>query len=61
MSKFPVKFVDLNSSRNLFILGFSLFFGLMMPIWVKGNSKINGVETPNSASLALGYPVFDQV
>ena len=43
--------MDLNSSRNLFILGFSLFFGLMMPIWVKGNSD----------SLKVGYHVFDQV
>lgn len=23
--------VDLNSSRNLFVLGFSMFFGLMLP------------------------------
>merc|ERR1719188_187611 len=46
-----LQFVDLNSSRNLFILGFSLFFGLMMPIWVKKNEE----------SLEVGHDVFDQV
>ena len=33
-----LQFVDLNSSRNLFILGFSLFFGLVSLI-----SKINQI------------------
>ena len=28
-----LQFVDLNSSRNLFILGFSLFFGLVSLKW----------------------------
>lgn len=27
-----VQFIDLNSSRNLFVLGFSLFFGLALPM-----------------------------
>ena len=26
--------VNLNSSRNLFILGFSLFFGYAIPEWI---------------------------
>ena len=26
-----LQFVDLNSSRNVFIIGFSLLFGLMLP------------------------------
>ncbi|XP_064613847.1 solute carrier family 23 member 1-like isoform X2 [Liolophura sinensis] len=29
-----LQFVDLNSSRNLFILGFSTFFGLSLPEWI---------------------------
>ncbi|CAL1261637.1 unnamed protein product [Larinioides sclopetarius] len=30
-------FVDLNSSRNLFVLGFSLFMGLCVPKWIQAN------------------------
>ena len=30
-----LQFIDLNSQRNLFILGFSLFVGLMVPTWVE--------------------------
>ncbi|GBM76736.1 Solute carrier family 23 member 1 [Araneus ventricosus] len=30
-------FVDLNSSRNLFVLGFSLFMGLCIPKWIQAN------------------------
>ena len=29
--------VDLNSGRNLFILGFSLFVGLSIPQWLSAN------------------------
>ena len=29
-----LQYVDMNSSRNLFIVGFSLFFGLSMPQWM---------------------------
>ena len=32
-----LQFVDLNSARNLFILGFSLFMGLSMPVYCKAN------------------------
>ncbi|XP_066287721.1 solute carrier family 23 member 1-like [Branchiostoma lanceolatum] len=32
-----LQFVDLNSSRNLLILGFSLFCGLMIPGWMAEN------------------------
>ncbi|XP_078684147.1 solute carrier family 23 member 2-like [Branchiostoma floridae x Branchiostoma belcheri] len=32
-----LQFVDLNSSRNLVILGFSLFCGLMVPGWMRDN------------------------
>ena len=33
----PLQFVDLNSIRNLFILGNSLFFGMVLPFWLKQN------------------------
>ncbi|XP_055518172.1 solute carrier family 23 member 2 [Leucoraja erinacea] len=38
-----LQFVDLNSSRNLFVLGFSIFFGLMLPSYVKRNPLVTGV------------------
>ncbi len=31
-----LQFVDLNSARNLFVIGFALFMGLSMPTWVGG-------------------------
>uniref|UniRef100_A0A8C5QU29 Solute carrier family 23 member 1 n=1 Tax=Leptobrachium leishanense TaxID=445787 RepID=A0A8C5QU29_9ANUR len=34
------QFVDLNSSRNLFVLGFSLFSGLVIPTWLTQNPSI---------------------
>ncbi|KAL7635456.1 UNVERIFIED_CONTAM: hypothetical protein RMT77_014525 [Armadillidium vulgare] len=43
--------VDLNSSRNLFVLGISLFFGLAIPEWV----------TQNSDTIATGYATLDQL
>lgn len=33
-------FIDLNSSRNLFVLGFSLFMGLCLPKWIQANPQI---------------------
>jgi len=37
-----LQYVDLNSSRNMCIFGFSLFFGLSFPTWLKGHSdRIN--------------------
>ena len=32
-----LQFIDLNSTRNLFVLGFSLFFSLTLPQWIKKN------------------------
>ena len=32
-----LQYVDLNSSRNLFVLGFSFFTGMMIPHWVGKN------------------------
>ena len=35
-----LQFVDLNSSRNLLIMGFSTFMGITLPQWVKQNEKL---------------------
>ena len=32
-----LQYVDLNSARNLFVLGFSFFTGMMVPDWFKKN------------------------
>lgn len=32
-----LQYVDLNSARNLFVLGFSFFTGLMVPDWFRKN------------------------
>ncbi|KAM8971986.1 solute carrier family 23 member 1-like [Pelodytes ibericus] len=32
-----LQYVDLNSSRNLFVLGFSLFSGLVIPTWLENH------------------------
>lgn len=37
-----LQFVDLNSSRNLFVLGFSIFFGLVLPSYLKQNPLVTG-------------------
>ncbi|XP_055874425.1 solute carrier family 23 member 2-like isoform X2 [Biomphalaria glabrata] len=39
-----LQYVDLNSSRNLFVFGISIFFGLSVPNWVADN----GIQTGNS-------------
>ncbi|KAI0217841.1 Solute carrier family 23 member 2 [Lamellibrachia satsuma] len=46
-----LQFVDLNSSRNLFIIGFSFFFGLALPKYMADN--------PNC--IKTGSPVVDQI
>ncbi|KAL4635980.1 solute carrier family 23 member 2-like [Arapaima gigas] len=38
-----LQFIDLNSSRNLFVLGFSIFFGLMLPSYLKQNPLVTGI------------------
>lgn len=39
-SFFSLQYVDLNSSRNLLILGFSTFSGLVLPSWFQSNPGI---------------------
>ncbi|XP_028392826.1 solute carrier family 23 member 1-like [Dendronephthya gigantea] len=46
-----LQFVDLNSARNLFILGFSIFIGLVVPKWVK----------PRGDAIDTGSEVLDSV
>nr|XP_021001893.2 solute carrier family 23 member 2 isoform X2 [Parasteatoda tepidariorum] len=41
-------FVDLNSSRNLFVLGFSIFMGLCLPKWIQSNPEF--IDTGNQAA-----------
>ncbi|XP_067422907.1 solute carrier family 23 member 1 isoform X1 [Emydura macquarii macquarii] len=46
-----LQFVDMNSSRNLFILGFAMFFGLTLPNYL--DSRPNTINT--------GVPEVDQI
>ncbi|XP_018429427.1 PREDICTED: solute carrier family 23 member 1-like [Nanorana parkeri] len=46
-----LQFVDMNSARNLFVLGFSLFFGLVLPNYLDANP--NCIQT--------GLPELDQI
>ena len=34
-----LQFVDLNSTRNLFVLGFSIFFSLVLPKWMQAQQE----------------------
>uniref|UniRef100_A0A3P9MAR1 Solute carrier family 23 member 1 n=2 Tax=Oryzias latipes TaxID=8090 RepID=A0A3P9MAR1_ORYLA len=46
-----LQLVDLNSSRNLFVLGFSMFFGLTLPTYLDTHPK----------SISTGVPELDQI
>ncbi|CAL8262258.1 unnamed protein product [Merluccius merluccius] len=46
-----LQYTDMNSSRNIFIFGFSMFSGLVIPNWIMKN--------PNT--IATGVVEFDQV
>lgn len=51
-----LQFVDLNSSRNLFILGFSLVFGMALPYWLTKPENAGIIKTGNQpALLQLAY------
>ena len=47
-----LQYVDLNSSRNLFIFGFSTLMGLVVPRWVKTNP--GAVSTGRFGCFILG-------
>ncbi|XP_017162354.1 solute carrier family 23 member 2 isoform X1 [Poecilia reticulata] len=54
-----LQFVDLNSSRNLFVLGFSIFFGLMLPSYLKQNPLVTGiVEVDQVLNVLLTTAMF---
>ncbi|XP_065774739.1 solute carrier family 23 member 1 isoform X3 [Muntiacus reevesi] len=46
-----LQFVDMNSSRNLFVLGFSMFFGLTLPNYLDSNPHV----------INTGVPEVDQI
>ncbi|NXF09841.1 S23A1 protein, partial [Smithornis capensis] len=46
-----LQFVDMNSSRNLFVLGFAMFFGLTLPNYLDSNP----------GSINTGVPELDQI
>ncbi|XP_010177026.1 PREDICTED: solute carrier family 23 member 1-like, partial [Mesitornis unicolor] len=46
-----LQFVDMNSSRNLFVLGFAMFFGLTLPNYLDSNPK----------AINTGVPELDQI
>ncbi|XP_006866196.1 PREDICTED: solute carrier family 23 member 1 isoform X2 [Chrysochloris asiatica] len=46
-----LQFVDMNSSRNLFVLGFSMFFGLTLPNYLESHS----------GAIDTGIPEVDQI
>ncbi|KAL0968506.1 hypothetical protein UPYG_G00267780 [Umbra pygmaea] len=46
-----LQYVDMNSSRNIFIFGFSIFSGLVIPNWLFKNPK----------AIATGVVVLDQL
>ncbi|XP_072368314.1 solute carrier family 23 member 1 isoform X2 [Scyliorhinus torazame] len=41
-----LQFVDMNSSRNLFVLGFSMFFGLTLPNYLDANPTVINTGIP---------------
>ncbi|XP_059506699.1 solute carrier family 23 member 1 isoform X2 [Stegostoma tigrinum] len=41
-----LQFVDMNSARNLFVLGFSMFFGLTLPNYLDENPTIINTGSP---------------
>ncbi|XP_040614034.1 solute carrier family 23 member 1 isoform X2 [Mesocricetus auratus] len=46
-----LQFVDMNSSRNLFVLGFSMFFGLMLPNYLDSNPGAINTGSPEERGL----------
>ena len=50
-----LQFVDLNSSRNLFIIGFSFFFGLALPEYLKEDENAGITYVGNDVIDAVGF------
>ncbi|XP_023325938.1 solute carrier family 23 member 2 [Eurytemora carolleeae] len=45
-----LQFVDLNSTRNLFVLGFSIFFALVLPKWMESEEGKGSIKTGSDAA-----------
>jgi len=56
-----LQFVDLNSARNLFILGFAIFMGLSMPQYFAANPLEWGSEAVDAAVGARALAVLGNV
>lgn len=70
-----LQFVDLNSTRNLFVLGFSIFFALVLPKWMEaqpnspistGSSSLDSILTVILSSsmfiaLVLGFTLDNTI
>ncbi|XP_053640253.2 solute carrier family 23 member 1-like isoform X1 [Cherax quadricarinatus] len=57
----PLQYVDLASSRNLFVIGFSIFFGMAVPKWVEKNPGIiqtGSAEVDQILTVLLQTPMF---
>ena len=50
-----LQFVDLNSSRNLFILGFSVVFGMALPYWLSKPENKGIINTGNWSKISLSF------
>lgn len=46
-----LQYVDMNSSRNLYVLGFSVFMGMVVPKWISSNQS----------SIKTGSETLDQI
>lgn len=49
-----LQFVDMNSSRNLFVLGFSMFFGLTLPNYLESNPGAINTGAPTCLNVTAG-------
>lgn len=49
-----LQFVDMNSSRNLFVLGFSMFFGLTLPNYLESNPGAINTGAPTCLTVTRG-------
>ena len=58
-----LQFVDLNSSRNLFILGFSVVFGMALPYWLSKEENLNVIKTGNQSQISsagFSHPSYNK-
>lgn len=49
-----LQFVDMNSSRNLFVLGFSMFFGLTLPNYLDSHPGAINTGAPTCLNVTVG-------